>query len=628
MKKLIVVLLLLIVAAAGGLVYYFLYRPAPHAAELVPDSTLLFLRVPNFTKAREDFRQTAAFALWEEPSVRAFLEEPLKALDQSIGAPHITNNKRARDVIVDTLQGEVFLAVTYINPLAPTQPGLIFGTDTKTKLLQTKVIVSTFERNFRKQNPTAKLINKKYLGVDYSAWQRDRATTICYGFLHSMFVITLGEDVFRDAVARFVQHRRDTPTLAGTPAFQSFLQETSADSDFTAYLNFKPITSLLGPLLAFQNQGAEALGKLAAIQSMGLSMNFTDGNIHERRITRYDPQGHTATTPITRKTLAFTSPATIAYLASASQLAQAYTEITGALAQSGMAKATAAIADFERDVRRGKVRLQEDLLQKLGPEAAWVLNWRESAEVPDLAYVTELKDAATARPAFDKVFDVLAPTVLRMFDLTAPWDETSYRGHTLRSLVIGAGTIAPTYVLTDEFFILALKPDSARELLDQIAEHKPTLAANPEFQRATKPLPGQTTEFSFIDLRALYPHLTGLAQRLPESPILDMRKLPDAAAIGKHLLPFVSATTSSAEAEITHSYSPFGTPIGIVAGVVAGALANQALTLPDAPTASSGRLDRPWQNGNQMAGSQTPGQIFAAPPLRLSLEPPAQIPPP
>ncbi len=624
MKKLIVVLLLLIVTV-GAAVWFYLRRPAPRAAELLPDTTLLFLRIPDFARARHEFRQTGAYRLWEEPAVRAFLEKPLAALDAAVGAPHVTNNQRARDLILDTLQGEVFLAVTRFSPLMPSQPGLVFGTDTKQNLLQTKLVVGTFERNIRKQQPAGALVTKKYLGHEYTAWRRDETNTICYGFLKSLFLITLQEDVYRDLIARHAQ-AKPASTLAGHAAFQSFLNQMQSGDQFAAFLNFQPITALLAPLLAFQNQGTSALQKLAAIQSTGLILNFAGSQIHERRITRYAPGAHTPTAPIARRTLAFTQPDTLAYLASATDLASFYTETATALVQAGLPKPAAVINNLERDLRRANIRLTDDVLAKLGPETAWIVNWRPTARAPEVAYIATVRDPD--RGAFDKVLDVLATHLLAAAELDAPWNVTEHRGHSLRSLVIGAATIAPTYVLTDEFFILALTPDFARALLDQLANPKPTLTGSPDFQKATAHLPGTVTDFSYVDLRALYPHLTGLTRELPPNEFLDLSQLPDEAVVTKHLAPFVAATTGTAEATVTHSSSPIGSPLGLVAGVAAGFLINRAAILPNGAMPFLDTDARRAPRGNPPAASPTPPTVFAAPPLQLSLEAPAETPPP
>jgi hypothetical protein len=136
------------------------------------------------------------------------------------------------------------------------------------------------------------------------------------------------------------------------------------------------------------------------------------------------------------------------------------------------------------------------------------------------------------------------------------------------------------------------------------------------------------TDFSYVDLRALYPHLSGLTRNWPASDYWDPSRLPDESAVARHLTPYVAATTGSADATITHSYSPVGTPLGWMAGLVAGLLANRAAILPDAamPFLDTGLRRRPTEN--PPAASPTPPTVFAAPPLQLSLEAPLQNPPP
>ena len=90
MKKAIVAFLLLSAIVGAVLIYLKLNKPAPRAMDLLPESTLVFIDIPDFSKSRADFAKTELYALQQEPEVQAFLEKPLSVLREACslaGAP-------------------------------------------------------------------------------------------------------------------------------------------------------------------------------------------------------------------------------------------------------------------------------------------------------------------------------------------------------------------------------------------------------------------------------------------------------------------------------------------------------------------------------------------------------------
>src|SRR5438046_1943323 len=83
MKKAILLFVLLAAAITAAFIYWTLIKPAPRAADLLPESTLVFVDIPEFSKLRVDFTKTELYALCQEPEVRAFLEKPLATLREA-----------------------------------------------------------------------------------------------------------------------------------------------------------------------------------------------------------------------------------------------------------------------------------------------------------------------------------------------------------------------------------------------------------------------------------------------------------------------------------------------------------------------------------------------------------------
>ena len=79
---------MLIVVVTAVLVYLAFSKPAPRAASLLPESTLVFLDIPDISKSRTEFANTEFYALCHEPEVQAVLAQPLAALrGESRGMP-------------------------------------------------------------------------------------------------------------------------------------------------------------------------------------------------------------------------------------------------------------------------------------------------------------------------------------------------------------------------------------------------------------------------------------------------------------------------------------------------------------------------------------------------------------
>jgi len=74
--------------------------------------------------------------------------------------------------------------------------------------------------------------------------------------------------------------------------------------------------------------------------------------------------------------------------------------------------------------------------------------------------------------------DVAMTALKAATDIATPWDTTQFHDVTLRTLRLRTTVPAPTYFTSDKFFVLASSPDYARELVSQLKEPVPSLAAN------------------------------------------------------------------------------------------------------------------------------------------------------
>jgi hypothetical protein len=625
MKKFIAAFLVLVAAVAAALIYFTLTKPAPRATDLLPESTLVFVDIPDFSKSRADFANTELYALWQEPDVQTFLEKPLAALREASANAGASDAANIGKLIFNAMQGEVFLALTHVTLFPSFNPGLIVGADVRHNRIEVAAGLYKLEAWLKRAYPHGNFQDKKYLGVKYSIWETQPGVPICHAFFDSLVVLTYNEDTMRDVIACYTgQVPPDFKRLAASAKFKNVERHASNNHEFLAYLNVEELMGLVGPLLALSPQTSGLYQKLGRIQTSAVSMSFVDRGVEDVAFVAYSNPEPKPTPPTQRKTLALTSPDTLLYSVHSVDLATAYEEGMQSLSQSGNAALMATVEQFQQTLRARGIHVREDVLQKLDPELAAIASWRSGTRAPDVAIVGAITDVEKLRPALDGVMNALKESALGDDEKT-PWDETESAGWKLRTIRIGTGLIAPTYTTTDQFFILASTPDYARELLAQVRESKPTLATSATYQQSMKRLPMDGSSYGYADLRGLFEPLYGLAKwglsQIGTNEFVDAGKLPRSETIAKHLFPFVSATVCERQQAASTSFSPFGKSMAIVAGVGCGIWAantfgSQLLPAatpalkkysgPALPRKSSSRGVPSAPDENQTGASQTP----------------------
>ena len=81
MKKTIPAIIVLAAIAAGAFVFLKHSEPhRPRAAELAPAETVFFAQLPDIARSAQRFGKTSLHAIWMEPEVQTFLEQPLRTL--------------------------------------------------------------------------------------------------------------------------------------------------------------------------------------------------------------------------------------------------------------------------------------------------------------------------------------------------------------------------------------------------------------------------------------------------------------------------------------------------------------------------------------------------------------------
>jgi hypothetical protein len=587
MKRIIIALAIIVVAAVAALLWLLLNRPAPQAADLLPETTILLVDAPHIAKSRAEFRKTAIAALWQEPELRVLLERPLQEFWN-------TDNGKILAQIADAAQGEAFFAVTHVAFMPKPTAGLVLGADLKHNKLKAAATLEYLERQLASQNPGAKIESKDFHGVGYRSWEFQPGYRICRAFLNSLAVFTLGEDTMHQIITRHTAGKTGGRSLADSAGYRNAINRLPNHSELTAYLNIEQISGLLGPLLLFSPQGAATLEKLTKIQAAGSAFAFTDGGVQEVAFIAYKHAAHKPPPPTSRRSLAFTTPQTTAYCVRSMDWSKTYTDFLNSVAQAGIAHLTDAVTLFERAVRQRGVHL-DYTLAALGPETALIVNWRDSAALPDAALAIQIRHPDTNRPALDAIMDSIKDAALGV-ERQTPWDESQHLGATIRALNLGPGKLAPAYTVAGNFLIIGPTADFVRELVTQHQSDRPKLADQPYYRKTIARLPVNAYAYNYCHLGDLYLRLAPFAQRC-------YGKLPPSDTVTRHLFPYVSASVADDHSDTTTAFSPTGTPV-LIGAAIAGAI--PAAPTPIAPKKFSGMAAPLPPPENRTAASQTP----------------------
>ncbi|HUK81636.1 MAG TPA: hypothetical protein VLZ12_03295 [Verrucomicrobiae bacterium] len=619
MKKLVLLIVVFIAVVAVGLVYFTYTKPAPEAASLLPESTLLFVDVPDFPLARAQFRSTEAYALLQEPEVQNFLVAPRAALGATLGLGDLGDQQAASGgaTVLHALKGELFVALIQFSASSTrVQPHFVLGADVKRGRLEATKVFGRLEHRFAVAYPGASVARKKYLGVPYAQWLLPDGHQFCHAFLNTLLVITTDEDDMRDIITRFTGPAPpDFISLGSSLKFQNARRLMPPGHMLFAYLNVDQLMGPAGKLLALAPRGASMFQGLARIQTAASSVSLAEDLVEDVGLIGYSQRDQPPSPPSRHATLALTSPETSFYSVRSVDWPTAYEEALNTLAHLGNATLSSGTAQFEQIVRDGGVHTREDLFAKLGPETAMIGRWRTGARLPDAAMVAEFDSTPESRHALDVVFGALIEAILGRHD-QALWEETVYRDETLHTARIGDSSIAPTYLAVDKFLVLALTPDYARELVNQFKDGKRTLLANPAFELPMKRLPKAAATLTYCDLRTVYSQLYALAHAnasTDTNQFLQLSRLPQVETIEKHLSPYMSVTVESEKNTASIALSPLGKPLTLLVGAIGAIGAAQPLLahlpldlIPGVPTTLSDRVVPPPPRGNQTAPSQTP----------------------
>jgi hypothetical protein len=223
--------------------------------------------------------------------------------------------------------------------------------------------------------------------------------------------------------------------------------------------------------------------------------------------------------------------------------------------------------------RKFGIKMREDLLDLLGPEAAIVIA-RSQGLIPDVGLVFESKDPARLNAAIVKMAKAI-PWPAGMELQSATIQGTPVHIVPLGHPRLAKFPIAPTFGVVDGRLLIAPYPLSFQRFAAVKRGERPGLKSNRDYAKLRERVPENALGMSYMDLPALtawaYDTLVPVLQSLPQqqdgpSPFFD---LPDVTLITRHLYGRIGWRVADERGMHWVSHSPVDMSGFVLAGMVA-----------------------------------------------------------
>jgi hypothetical protein len=528
--------LVLLVWLAGGVL---VHAEGPvRGVDLAPADTLALIEIHDIPRTLKRWEQTSLAQIAQEPEWKDFTSKVGDFVGKQ-GAPVLA----ILDQVKTADPTGAFVALTAINR---TGPGFIGGIAYRGEQAKVKELVGKLQEMMKANMPGTKVDTSQHAGTDiWAATSSDFTLAIA----HTQGWVLFGSSIntVKELLDRKAGAANASPALAKDATFAECLKQGAADPDVTAYLSWKNIQAGIDKL----NQGRP--GMAVSVLSFGFlgknapeAMLYTtklDGLLMRDRLYARMPKVPKST-PLASRLLAFTTPQTYAF-ANANLAAW---EATYKEAMEELQKSPSMKGDVKKLADQG-LKLEE-LFAIFGPEISIHSDWEEGPlTIPTMFAALEVRDAAKAK-AFA---EFIAAQMKTEGDLSKKEED----GTTYWTLAFGAQVIQPTLAINDKHLVFSLTYAGAFNGIKQFKSGGDTLAKTPGFAPALKTVTPPTMGVVYVDLKTLFeraydkfkPSLAfAISGQKELADVLDAGKIPKAATISKHLLPFV----------VTYSDAPGG----------------------------------------------------------------------
>jgi len=544
------VLLLLVVLAllVGGAAYFLSIHGVSEGAQLVPQSNVLYVTLPDVKRTIDRWPKTALAQIGAEPAVADFLSKPMQQMFTSGGAEGL-------DLIFRVKPGRLFFAVTDVSDKSAS---VVLGFQYFGSRKDLEEAMGRLRKELGKSMPNAATDVTDYNGDAVTKF--GGAGPAVYSAAHGSWgFISNNEATLHQSLDR-ASGRDKSPSLADSASFKTVLGHLTKDPDFLWFAETKSVVDLLMDLGKKEGATADAkqFDQMRKITALGGTLMFDGENQRETSFFLYPDAPKVPT--IDHAPMAFTTPDTMLfYDASVDWNTVAGDAYQGSLPPTVQAFLTATKIDLKQ------------LPSIFGNDMGLAINWAPGVGIPTALLSLEIKDRPKAEGLINSLFTGLG----------APATPTISKGAQIYGIpAVKTAFLDPSLAVADKSLFLATTTTELDRALS-LKAGDPTLENSDAFKSiaSTYKEPGQA--FGYVDSKAVFERVYNLIRPIAiiagtmtpsVSKMVDVNKLPDTETISRHLKPIVYVNKQVSDGMLIESSGPLTlSQAGILIGVGAGA---------------------------------------------------------
>ncbi len=541
------------------------------AAELLPAETVFFAELPNVARTLERWPRTALHALWHEPEVQAFLEQPREKL------PWLQESTRWLEALARMRPEQGFFAVAGMDGDVPR---IVAGISFLGSRSSAETLLAGPRAALKDAWPTGRTELITYGAAEIQTFtEGERVVAEC--FRESWYFAANQLDLLKATLDRYDTKANDpAATLASREAYRESLAALPKEPDLAIFAQPAALLEKVSALLnaTGQQSGSAGLAEIAKIQGFGAAMKMEGREFRDAWFTCLPgatDSGSSLVAPapaeLARRALNLTTAETALFHAAA--LPPGF----GAeLERSPLLPLVPSVERVRRTLEADGLKLAE-ALDALGPEISVILDWPQDGMLaPCLA--AELRDPEKVRAALAALNTANEPS--------AQWKRFEENGTVFFQPPDGLlPQFTPTLALTDRFLLFTIGRSKAAEVAALARGNEAALPQTALFKSATAGLPAATEAFSYLNTSLLVTRAYGflrptLAMSLALNPdaasYIDAGKLPAGEILAKHLGSTAYAKRVTAKGIVSESMGP----LTYDQAVIGAALISGAASLP------------------------------------------------
>ena len=585
--------LLLALASAGATGLWLALRggDSAHArvTSLLPRETVAFVHVPDFNRAREQWRQTDIYKLWREPAVQEFLQKPLARLPAESGGAEQLMQQLERLGIRDA-----FVAVpSWQEGRAVVLGGFRF----RSGRADAEKVVDEWRSRVQQAAGDMQVETVQHQRHRIEVLRRGD-TSIASVFDDDWFFAASGVAALTQLLDRTSTRAADgETTLASESEFAAALKRMPDSYAGFAFARVEQLLARLTAQTAPDAMNADRLARLRQIRSVSGATEFENGKIRDVLFVAMPKTAELG--ELKRESLALTTSETFLYLAMMLDFAQlaapdnpaplpgagvgtVVQRVIGAFAQNGVTAA--------------------EWQSAFGAELGVIADWPSNARIPALLATLPVNDRDKA--------DQLAVAITAVATEGSRWAISDREGIRYYSQVPENPLIplAPTVAIGKERAVLGLDTASVQAAMNRGGDGGDSqLNDSAPFKTVENAVQTSGQTFAYVDTALFYrkldaalrPMLIMGAAFMPSvAQGIDLAKVPPPEVITRHLSPIVVSQTYTDDGYRTESVGPlsiFQAAAGIAVSSAVGASWYSQSVAPKgaAAPASGGQVGAP-----------------------------------